>query len=594
MMSVVASDTETPSPAEIRAELDRMVATEPFQGSPQLVAFLRFVVETTLRGDGDRLKGYTIALEALGRDDRFDPQTDPIVRVEAARLRRAIERYYAGPGAGDPIVIELQRGHYMPVFRRNADPNAATALAARTGRTSARLALYPLATLILIGIATTAIVWQRWPHPGPPATTASAPKPPPARQSSPAGPPAGSPMPLVYVMPFEMVGTPVTPGVALGTLRGKLRDAFARFDEIDVVSELPAVTQTRTRGPTTVDEATAASEYRLAATAEFNPDGSTNLAFRLLDAGDGTVVWSRTLDRIRAGTDPGHAEDAITREVVTTLAQPYGILQARERAKRGMSGNGDRRYRCLLDAFDYWRSYEPAAHAAVRECLEQATARDPTFANGFAALAAIYLDEQRNGFNLRPGDAPAVERALKVARRAVELKPGSARAHQALLDAHFVRREFDLAVAAGEKAVRLNPYDPDILADLGARLVALGQVDRGVQLLHEASTYTVVRPPWQDFYLFLGAYLNNDMEAATRHAALIMTDTFPLGVLARVLSAAKNGDRDRARVLMERLVQLDPTWRVDARRQLQRYFPDAAIVDRLAGDLADIARTGTL
>ena len=95
-----------------------MAASEAFRGSPQLVAFLRYVVEATLRGEQDRIKGYTIAVEALGRADDFDPQTDPIVRVEAMRLRRALNRYYANGGKHDPVVIDLPLGSYVPVFRR--------------------------------------------------------------------------------------------------------------------------------------------------------------------------------------------------------------------------------------------------------------------------------------------------------------------------------------------------------------------------------------------------------------------------------------------------------------------------------------------
>ena len=87
-----------PNADEIRAALERMAASEAFRGSPQLVAFLRYVVEATLRGAADRIKGYTIAVEALGRADNFDPQADPIVRVEAMRLRRALARYYANGG----------------------------------------------------------------------------------------------------------------------------------------------------------------------------------------------------------------------------------------------------------------------------------------------------------------------------------------------------------------------------------------------------------------------------------------------------------------------------------------------------------------
>src|SRR6476469_8161825 len=116
-----------PCADEIRVALERMAASEAFRGSPQLVAFLRYVVDATLRGAADRIKGYTIAVEALGRADNFDPQTDPIVRVEAMRLRRALARYYDNGGKHDPVAIDLPLGNYVPTFRRvaPADPVAA-------------------------------------------------------------------------------------------------------------------------------------------------------------------------------------------------------------------------------------------------------------------------------------------------------------------------------------------------------------------------------------------------------------------------------------------------------------------------------------
>jgi hypothetical protein len=106
------------TPDEVRGEIERMIASSVFASSPQLSAFLRFVVEAVLNGRADRLKGYVIGIEVLRRDKNFDPQIDPIVRVEATRLRRAIERYYAGPGANDPIIIDLPRGGYVPQFSR--------------------------------------------------------------------------------------------------------------------------------------------------------------------------------------------------------------------------------------------------------------------------------------------------------------------------------------------------------------------------------------------------------------------------------------------------------------------------------------------
>jgi hypothetical protein len=108
----------------IDAALGRIVASAGFRSAPQLASFLRYVVATALSGQGDRLKGYTIGVEALGRDPSFDPQTDPIVRVEAGRLRHALAHYYAGAGRDEPLVIVLPRGNYVPVFHSAIAPDA--------------------------------------------------------------------------------------------------------------------------------------------------------------------------------------------------------------------------------------------------------------------------------------------------------------------------------------------------------------------------------------------------------------------------------------------------------------------------------------
>src|SRR5580698_5570819 len=111
--------SDVPSPEEIRAQVDRMIASNELSRSPQLGAFLRFVVETTLQGKSDRIKAYTIGVEVFGRDGKFDPQLDPIVRVEATRLRRTIDRYYATIGGQDTVRIDIPRGSYVPAFSRS-------------------------------------------------------------------------------------------------------------------------------------------------------------------------------------------------------------------------------------------------------------------------------------------------------------------------------------------------------------------------------------------------------------------------------------------------------------------------------------------
>ena len=106
-----------PTPDEVRTAVTHIVVSDTFKRSPQLSAFLRYVVDALLNGHCGRIKGYTIGVEVLRRDINFDPQLDPIVRVEATRLRRTLERYYQGPGAADRVMIEIPLGTYVPTFR---------------------------------------------------------------------------------------------------------------------------------------------------------------------------------------------------------------------------------------------------------------------------------------------------------------------------------------------------------------------------------------------------------------------------------------------------------------------------------------------
>ena len=119
----VSADTASPAASladQVRTQLERIVGSEQFRGSLRLKRFLSFIVETTLAGESESIKAYTIAIEALDRGDNFDPQTDPIVRVEAGRLRQALTRYYGEAGRDDPVAIDLPRGTYVPRFHPRA------------------------------------------------------------------------------------------------------------------------------------------------------------------------------------------------------------------------------------------------------------------------------------------------------------------------------------------------------------------------------------------------------------------------------------------------------------------------------------------
>lgn len=121
---VERSDGPVCSDETVRAALVNALESPEFRSAPQLRSFLDFIVHAALENNQEKIKGYTIAVEALGRSEDFNPVTDPIVRVEAARLRRRLAKYYAGTGASERVRIVIPKGSYAPEFE--AIPQSAT------------------------------------------------------------------------------------------------------------------------------------------------------------------------------------------------------------------------------------------------------------------------------------------------------------------------------------------------------------------------------------------------------------------------------------------------------------------------------------
>jgi adenylate cyclase len=100
----------------VHTALNRVLAAPEFVNATRLSRFLRFAVEKALAGGGSELKEYLLGVEVFDRGQDFDPRLDPIVRVEAGRLRGKLQEHYAGGGQGDPMRIVFRKGSYAPSF----------------------------------------------------------------------------------------------------------------------------------------------------------------------------------------------------------------------------------------------------------------------------------------------------------------------------------------------------------------------------------------------------------------------------------------------------------------------------------------------
>lgn len=124
---MTSASTASPDPVLVRDALRRITDSPHVPAGAVPATILTYVVERTLAGDERSIKAYTIAVEALGRPPEFDPDRDSTVRVAAMRLRTALDLYYAGAGAADPVRIRMTPGSYRPTFEVREVPIAASA-----------------------------------------------------------------------------------------------------------------------------------------------------------------------------------------------------------------------------------------------------------------------------------------------------------------------------------------------------------------------------------------------------------------------------------------------------------------------------------
>src|SRR6266851_4822549 len=136
-------------PNGVAAELEKVLSSQSFANSSQTSRLLRYVVERTLEGRADEIKENVLGVEVFGRQS-FDPRTDPIVRVEATRLRQKLAYYYESEGKQDTIRIVLPRGTYVPILEQQpAPPPAAQAFSRREKLAWSAAALFALTALAL-------------------------------------------------------------------------------------------------------------------------------------------------------------------------------------------------------------------------------------------------------------------------------------------------------------------------------------------------------------------------------------------------------------------------------------------------------------
>ncbi len=503
---------EIPLPAEdVRAQLDRILKSTDFEATARERRFLSYVVDETLNGRAAYIKAYSIAIQVFGRDAAFDPQNDPIVRIEAGHLRRSLERYYLTGGQSDSIHLTIPKGGYVPTFALRASPSppdATPPVEKQEKPDKARWSWIATfgAVILLAMLAIAALKLQ-----GVPVS------------------PLAPEIPRVLVERFENLnGTEASAVIASG-LTQEVIDQLSKFKDLIVIQSAERA-----------DVNAARPRYSLYGSVDLTGD-AFRLRVRLVNQSDDSILWANSYDGDVEVATIIKAQTDIAQQVATSLGQTYGVIfQADTTLSLPNAPEDWAAYSCTLSYYAYRVSLDLESLPGVRACLEKAVQRFPKYATAWGLLAQAYLDETRYTFRHdRVAWQTSIDRALATARRAVELDSLNIRGLQAEMFALFLSRDFEAAQKAGERAMAINPNDTELIGEYGYRLAISGKWEIGCPLILQARERNPGPFSYFESGLALCAYFAGDNEQAVMW---IRKTTIPKSPLYHLIAAIVLGE----------------------------------------------------
>jgi len=484
------------SATAVRAELERILGSPNFDASERNRAFLVYVVEEALADRADRVKAYTIATEVFGRDPKFDPQLDSIVRIEAGRLRRSLERYYLTDGRTSRLRIDIPRGGYAPVFA----------------------AAEPIAL--------------------PRALVAS---------------------PRVLVTTFEEEGDQSSfPTFTRGFTRS-LIIALTRFTGLRVFGAETALRHPAEIDPGAARRALAA-DYLVTGQTSLQPDRFEVDVLLVEATSGRAVWADTFERQLRPAEIIALRNEVANHVARSLAQPYGAIQSDRARDADGQAPELLGSYAAVLLFYAYWRTFDRAMIEAVRVGLEHAVATEPDYAEALACLSLVYSNAYRFRHPIGGPDPDPRDRALTLAIRAVELAPSSSWARYALGLARWFAGNALAALESLEAGRLLNPNDTTILADLGQRYAMLARWDEAVPLLEESYHTNPAQPGSYRIGLFLYHFAHRRFAEALAEARRVNAPQVLYGHVAVAAAAAELCLDDEAADAVSAIRGLDPDY----------------------------------
>ena len=326
--------------------------------------------------------------------------------------------------------------------------------------------------------------------------------------------------PSILVVPFDNVGADPTHAFVARGLTYEIISHLTRFNELFVFG--PATSfRLGSKDDTATGPSSLQASYVLMGSVH-TTDALVKVSVILSDARTEQSLLSWTVERDLSGTSLMDIVSDIASHVAGTVAQPYGIVfdrTANEIAAKPATSLLS--YECVVRARLIWRSDKYQDFENVLKCLETAIASDPGYAKAYSSSALLYVDAYRFGLGKTTTAFDPLQRALALARRAIELDPNSGDGYLALFMAQWFSKDVGRSIETARQGLALNPHNTDLLGELGLRYSLLGKWDLGMPLIAEAYARNPRGPTSYRVATSLNAYVHGDYRKALDEALLI-------------------------------------------------------------------------
>jgi len=502
--------------------VEKICTSPEFRSKQVLCRFLSYIVSETLAGRGEDIKAYSIGVDVFKRDEDFDPGQDTLVRINAGRLRRMLDKYYHNTGKDDDLQIEIHKGGYVPtVISRPASKEEA-----KKENTSGQEQMISLE-------------------------------------------------PSIAVLSFkDLIGDSNNAYFARG-FSYELLVELNKFEDLQVFNFLTIMEHP--------DQGSELHSSLLEKGIRFTVGGAVhgdkermNVLVELRDLNEGKPIWSERYTKKILADNFIEIQEHIAQEISGKLGSEYGIILRRltmdaQRQKPHVLSS----YMAVLKYFNYLVHSTHESFNEAFEALNRAVENDPQSGIALSCLAVMHG-------NVYAFDSPEATNSYtklgELAEQAYLLDPYNLFIQLALVYKCFLYDEKERFFHLADRMLEKNPKSTLRLGALGFHLSLYGDWERGKQILDSVMQGHLEYPKYFHGATTLYYYRNKSYELALKEAHMYKVPGFFWGSMLRAAILGQLSEAKAAQTELQHLKRMKPDFEAEAYYLIRLFVKEEALV----------------